>query len=101
MRYFEDIGKSLEVKRFRCPKCSKIFIVLPKGIFKRYQTGIQKIFQTLSLRISSGMWSPAISRQRAGHWLRKFTKKARMDFPQWQLEVLLPWLYEREINFLA
>ena len=98
-RYFDEIADFVMVKRFRCPICRKIFTILPKGYFPRYQTSIEKIYVTLHNRIRTGRWPPGSSRQRVGHWLRKFSIKARMDFPGKQLSDLLEWLFEKQINF--
>jgi len=48
----------------------------PSGYFPRFQSSIETIRQSLAYRFYHHFWPPGSSRQRQGHWLRAFLKKA-------------------------
>ena len=91
LRHFEPYG-FLWVRRWRCHVCRAVLTARPPGFWRRVQTSAAQIFQTLKHRLCFGFWPVSTKRQRAGHWLRKFSIKSRMDFPEsggfgssWQL----------------
>jgi hypothetical protein len=67
---------------------------------RRYQSSTAKVFTTILHRLSSGFWPPGTSRQRAGHWLKKFNNKLKMDFPGFSPVPLLARLYAKGLDFL-
>jgi len=75
--------------------------MVPAGFYPRFQSSITKIFTVLSHRLRTFRWPPGIARQRAGHWLRKFLVKLRMDFPDRCPPELLFWLFAKGLNLLA
>ena len=69
------------LKRYRCRTCRKVFTMVPGGFYARHQTAAAKIVTALAARLRHQGWPIGIPRQRAGHWLRKFLAKCRMNHP--------------------
>lgn len=78
-RYFSEIEKATFVKRYRCPTCSTVVTTRPETYWKFLRSSLGLIFQTLIQKISENFWPPGVSRQRGGHWLRRFSELARME----------------------
>ena len=103
-RYFAGYMECFWLKRYRCPACREVITMHPLGFFKKYQSSIKQIFEALRHKLAYLRWPKGTSRQRGGHWLRKFTTKLKMDFmgpsPPTPV-VLLERLYKKMINFLS
>jgi len=56
--------------------------MVPAGSYRRHQTAAAEMAATLAARLRHRGWPIGVPRQRAGHWLRKFLAKCRMDHPQ-------------------
>lgn len=101
-RYFADFYGALLLKRFRCPKCRVVVTVRPEGHWPRVRSSIASIYAMLLSRLTTGSWSVATLRQRAGHWLRRFIEKVRMDWgDSADLQVTLDFCFEKQISFFA
>lgn len=102
--YFDGFAAMLFLKRYRCNTCHTTITLKPQGYWRKFQTSIQSIFAALSHRLTHCCWAHSIKRQRAGHWLRRFIRKVRMDFGLGnEGEDLMPRLkdlYQRQIHFL-
>ena len=59
------------------------------------------MFSVIVFRLQTGHWPNGMRRQRCGHWLRKFSKKALMDFPGEDLLGLIRRLYCAHVSFLV
>ena len=100
-RYFDGLAEVLYVQRFRCRECRSVITIRPREHWARYQAPVSWIFEVLRHRLSMLKWPEGVTRQRAGHWLRKFVSKIAMDFPGADLLVTLDRLYDRQIAFLV
>jgi len=100
-RYFEGFADLIWLQRWRCPECGCVVIMMPKRFFRRFQTSIDRIFHALRCRLQSGRWPPGLPRQRAGHWLSRFSVKCRMDFPTEHPLFVLERLFAIGANFLV
>ncbi len=76
---FEGYTDILYLKRYRCTNCGCIITMRPLSHFSRYQSSTKDIYQTLKTRLFSYRWPPWCTRQRGGHWLRKFCYKCLLD----------------------
>lgn len=100
-RYFSVSAVRLWLKRYRCPDCGSVATTRPEGYWPRVRTSIRSIFETLRSRLKTGRWPQATARQRAGHWLRRFVIKVRMDFgDRSDLGGVLEFCFEKQIPFL-
>ena len=90
----------IEVKRFRCPECGRVFTLRPDGFYPRTQSCILSVFLALLAMLTSGRWPPPSRRQRRRHWMRRFERFAAGHFPAEDLISLLKRLYERSVCFL-
>lgn len=99
-RYFEGFSGNIWLKRFRCSICRCVVTMFPEGYYDRFQSSVRQIFSALEERLVRGRWPPEVPRQRAGHWIARFTVKARMDFPRKDLLEVLQRLYTSNMNLL-
>ena len=99
-RYFAEVRSALFLKRYRCPGCRVVVTLRPEGYFSRIRSSIRSIYETLLVRLTRGAWGTPGLRQRAGHWLRRFVEKVRMDWTDASdLKVVLRFCYEKQIPF--
>lgn len=84
-RWFDGFASPLPLARFQCQDCGCIIQMRPDGYWPRCQATIDFIWKTLSRRIETLHWPPAVTRQRAGHWLswliRWIRRRGGQDFP--------------------
>lgn len=80
-RFFAGFLAGVLLKRYRCPNCRTVFTLLPEGYGRRLQTRITEISEALRSRLKHQDWPIGLPRQRGGHWLRKFLKICRINFP--------------------
>jgi len=74
--YFDGFDEPLWLRRYRCPDCSAIIRVRPKGYWPRFQARIDAIRQSLSHRLTHHKWLPDLPRSRQWHWLRGLKRQA-------------------------
>lgn len=67
--YFDNFAEFLFLRRFRCPDCTCIIRMKPKGYFNRFHVRIDTIRSCLSHRLLAGKWCSGISKSRQRHWL--------------------------------
>lgn len=72
-RYFEGFSKPLLVQRFRCADCKTVFTCRPKGWWARFVACATTVIGVLIARFTDRRWPATVPRQRAEHWLRRFT----------------------------
>ena len=80
-RFFAGLAEAVFLKRYRCPWCGKVFTLLPLGYGRRLQTAISVVYDSIESRIAGLKWPEGLPRQRGGHWLRRFIRVCRMNFP--------------------
>jgi hypothetical protein len=90
----------VELKRFRCPNCKRVFTLRPESHWLRFQTGFAAIAHALLNRLLQKKWPRFLPRQRCGHWLRRFQRFAEAHFPNADHVHLLLTLRDRKICFL-
>jgi hypothetical protein len=101
-RYFAEACGALLLKRFRCPSCRLVVTLRPEGYWPRVRSSISSIYAMLFLRLATGSWSDPTLRQRAGHWLRRFVEKVRMDWSDSaDLRAALDFCHEKQIPFFT
>ncbi len=103
IRYFSGFREGVYLKRYRCPTCGTIIIMFPIGYWKHYQSSIKDIFLILQWRLTSYRWPSWTTRQRAGHWLKKFILHVGMEYGLNFEDILakLKLLYKKETFFLG
>jgi len=90
----------VELKRFRCPSCGKVFTLMPNGFYPRMQSCILSVFLALLAMLTSGRWPAPCRRQRWRHWMRRFERLAAGHFPGEDLNFLLERFHKRGVCFL-
>lgn len=68
--YFDGFHAPLWLRRYRCPDCSAVIKLKPKGYWPRFQATIETIRCSLSHRLTHHKWLPDLPRSRQRHWLR-------------------------------
>lgn len=99
-RYFSSLPEPVYLKRHRCPGCSKVVTVRPETHWASLRSSISEIYQALRDRIYIRRWPFGFSRQRGGHWLRKFTEHAKMSLQE-NLHSFLEFCFAKELHFFA
>jgi len=77
---FDGFATGLWLRRFRCPDCSCIIRMKPKGYFPRFQTPIHTILVCLTQRLSGDTWNAGLSTSRQRHWLAALKRKTMACF---------------------
>jgi hypothetical protein len=77
-RYFSCCSGALHLKRYRCPGCRRVVTTRPEGYWAKIRSSIAAIYSALKARLV-GAWPSDCSRQRGGHWLRRFVVHAKME----------------------
>jgi len=86
-RFFDKL--SLDLQRFRCPKCLKVFTLMPSGFWRNCQSSAKVIIESLVERLKRKRWPTDVPRQRGGFWLSRFQAYAYAFFPDKdQLQIL-------------
>ena len=93
-------GNLVELKRYRCANCRKVFTLRPKIFWPWFQTSVELIFKALWNRLTKRRWPKNTTRQRGGYWLRLFQRFAEKHFPGQNQITLLQTLHERDVCFL-
>jgi len=75
--YFDKIRKTIWLRRYRCPRCRTVIKLKPSGYFRRFQSSIETIRESIAHRLYHHLWPPGSSRQRQGHWLRSYLLKIK------------------------
>ena len=75
-RFFDKFSRGLLLRRYRCPDCGCVILIVPLGYFRRFQAPIKTIRYCISQRIKTGRWPPGLSRSRQRHWLSALKRKA-------------------------
>lgn len=69
-RFFSNYSNEFFMKRWRCTVCFCIMTTRPLIYWRRFQTSMNDIFETLIYRLINKTWPPWATRQRGGNWLR-------------------------------
>ena len=80
LAYFDGFAKGLLLRRFRCPDCSCVIRMKPKGYFRRFHATIYTICSCLNRRLSGAKWHSALPTSRQRHWLSALKRKATAYF---------------------
>ena len=97
-RYFQSIEGCIYLKRYRCPKCASVTTTRPEGFWPMIRSSILIIFNMLLVKVSTGFWPLSFSRQRGGHWLRRFVNHAKMS-GETNLETFLIFCFQKSLRF--
>ena len=90
----------VQLKRFRCYGCGRVFTLKPNGFYHRTQSCILRVFLALLAMLTSGRWPPPSHRQRSRHWMRRFERLAAGHFPLENQTFLLERLHKNGVCFL-
>jgi len=74
---FDGYDQPLLLKLYRCPDCCCVIRLRPKEYFKRFQSPVETIRASITLKATSHRWLPGISRTRQGHWFRSLKKRIK------------------------
>lgn len=91
----------VELKRFICPLCGKVFTLRPNEFRPRIQTSILKVFLALLAMLTRGRWPQPSLHQRMRHWMRRFECFAAGNFPAENLITLLERLHAGGVFLLT
>ena len=100
-RYFAVLALAVWLRRYRCPTCRRVLTMVPDGFCRRYATAGADMAAALAARLRHQDWPRGVLRQRAGHWLRKFLRLCRMDYPTDDPLAVLLRLVADGIHFLV
>lgn len=78
LRYFSGFSDGIYIKRYRCHHCKLLISLVPSGYWAHFRSPIQTIYKTLLYRLNQKCWPKECSRQRGGHWLRKFITRFKV-----------------------
>lgn len=98
-RFFDGLDEPTWLRRYRCPAFRRVFTMIPSGFGRRYRTMISVIWKAIEERLRGPCWPPGVSRQRGGHWLRRFLAICKMDFPEEKHVVVLDRLRGNGVHF--
>jgi hypothetical protein len=102
--FFEGFTSALPLKRYRCSGCNIVITIRPSSHWSRFQIAISRIISTIRYRLKNFRWPPDTIRQRAGHWMRRFINRCKLDFGfnpcLTQIEAL-NYYQDKSINFLS
>lgn len=101
LRYFDDYMEGLYFKRYRCPKCRKVFTTRPDDYWARVRSSIPVVFSTLKYRLKNFLWPPEFPRQRGWYWLTKLNIFQRMHKPSEPPMEVLSFLETESQYFFA
>jgi len=87
------------LKRYRCPRCTKVISIKPEGMLDYFQTLLKTMLVTLEHRLTFKSWPHLIPRQRSGHWLRAFYRHHKMHAPDQSPMSYLGHLAKESVNF--
>ena len=87
------------LKRYRCPRCTKVISIKPEGMLDYFQSLMDTMLSTIENRLSSTTWPTRMPRQRAGHWIRAFFKHHKMHAPSLEPLQFLVQLTTDRVNF--
>lgn len=90
-RFFQGFSASFWLRRFRCIGCKIVITLRPAGFWPRLQSSIEAIYEALHSRLLNYRWPLGMSRQRGGHWLRRFHFRLRFH-AEWKRNTLLQTL---------
>ena len=76
-RFFNGFDFGLWLKRWRCPACGLVITGRPEGYWRRFQESVKNIWRHLAGRLADKKWPEGVSRQRGGHWMRRWLSHAR------------------------
>jgi hypothetical protein len=69
-RYFLGSSKPLWLKRYRCTTCGAVHTLRPKTHWRRFQSTLSTIIESLRTKIVDNRWLEGIPRQRQQYWWR-------------------------------
>jgi hypothetical protein len=73
--YFDGYNTAIELKRYRCDDCNRVYTIRPFGYWSRHHVSITVIVQRLWYKVEHGIWDKdTITRQRQLHWLKALKK---------------------------
>jgi hypothetical protein len=98
LRILDDC--EVELKRFHCPDCGKVFTLRPNGFYPHIQTSILSLYLALLAMLKRGRWPRPSLHQRMRHWMRRFERFAAGYFPTENLISLLERLHAGGVFFL-
>jgi hypothetical protein len=97
-KYFSHSNQSIFVKRYRCPDCCVVVTIRPSGFWNYLRSSTLIIFITLRHRINQHHWPWYSTRQRAGHWLKRFVSFAKIEMVT-NLGSFLDYCFNKGIRF--
>lgn len=97
-RYFSILSHPVYLKRYRCPNCGTVITTRPESFWAFLRSSIQMIYRSLRTKISSGSWPPETTRQRGGHWLKRFGIHAKMSC-ETNFLTFLDRCFDKELHF--
>ena len=77
LAYFDDLPDGVYLRRYRCPQCGCVIRLRPKGYFRRFQTAVSTIRESLRQRLSVSCYLPGLSLSRQRHWLNGLRRNVK------------------------
>jgi len=72
------LGEAVFLRRLYCPHCHTVHRLRPSSHWRRFQSSIETIEQTVAHREGHGCWRPDLPRGRQRQWWRRLARKARL-----------------------
>lgn len=80
-RYFSECKKPLWLKRYRCIDCHAVHTLRPKTHWRRFQTALAAIVESIGSKIVDNCWLADIPRQRQQYWFQGFKTQLGINNP--------------------
>ena len=76
--YFACLASAVFLRRLFCPHCRSIHRLRPISHWRRFQSSITVVGQTIAHRQGQGRWRPDLPRARQRQWWRRLARKTRL-----------------------
>lgn len=80
-RYFSESRQPLWLKRYRCIACHAVHTLRPKTHWRRFQSALTVIIESLRSKIVHDCWKEGIPRQRQQYWMVGLKRQLRISNP--------------------
>lgn len=71
LAYFSTSDDAVFLRRLRCPGCGAVHRLRPKTHWRRFQTPIQAIRESIAHRVKTERWRPELPRSGQRQWWRR------------------------------
>ncbi len=80
-RYFNGYPRLIWLKRYYCVACKRVHTLRPKTHWRRFQTAISTIIESLRSKIEHDCWLSEFPHQRQQYWMQGLITQAKVIHP--------------------